>query len=464
MTSLDAVPTLDPQEAPVTDEAAAPPAPARHGGREPVTTSDRRGRAGIGVLVTAAGADAVAIGVILPALPFIVIAMHGGAFGLGILLAAASVAALVAAPVWGALADRYGTRRLLLIAPLVAAAGHVVFAFSTNYPTLFVGRVVAGLGAAVALLAQTHAARIVADADRTGVIGRVTAAQGVGNIVGPALGGLVLSYGTIAVGLTAAAGPLVAWLLTVFLLPAAEPRPVARPGRQRRLTARPGRQRRLTAMVTALRQRRLRRTATAILVGWLCFTGYATVLPVELADRLAITAATYGVIIAISGVVAVVVRGLLLGRLVRAFGETRLMVGGAALIAASMLLAPVVPAGWAVPVLPLTWALGASVLFPCAVAEMSRIAGPDSVGLAMGAAAMLAGIGSVAGPLVAGTVRTFLWAPGPFVAGAALMLAVAVLVGTRAHGPGAAGGSVESPGGAGAGDRDVGRRQEHAAG
>ncbi|MFB6392862.1 MFS transporter [Polymorphospora sp. 2-325] len=242
-------------------------------------------------------------------------------------------------------------------------------------------------------------------------------------------------------------------------------RPAARPGRQRRLTARPGRQRRLTAMVTALRQRRLRRTATAILVGWLCFTGYATVLPVELADRLAITAVTYGVIIAISGVVAVVVRGLLLGRLVRTFGETRLMVGGAALIAASMLLAPVVPAGWAVPVLPLTWALGASVLFPCAVAEMSRLAGPDSVGLAMGAAAMLAGIGSVAGPLVAGTVRTFVWAPGPFVAGAALMLAVAALVGTRAHGPGAAaGGSVESPGGAGAGDRDVGRRQEHAAG
>ncbi|MEV0394216.1 MFS transporter [Polymorphospora rubra] len=389
-------------------------------------TATGRERAGIGVLVTATGADAIAFGVILPALPFIVIGMHGGAFELGVLLAAAGVATLVAAPVWGALADRYGTRRLLLTAPLVAAGGHVIFAFSTNYPTLFAGRVVAGLGAAVVLLAQAHAARLVTDADRAGAIGRVSAAQGVGNIIGPALGGLVLSYGTVAVGLTAAAGPLVAWLLTVFLLPATAPKAAAA-----------GRPRRLTAVAAALRSRRLRGIAVAILVGWLCFTGYAAVLPVELADRLAVTASTYGVVIAISGVVAVVVRGLLLGRLVTAFGETRLMVGGASLIAASMLLAPVVPTVWLVPVLPLTWALGASVLFPCTVAEMSRLAGPESVGLAMGAAATLSGIGSVAGPLVAGTVREFVWAPGPFVAGAALMLAVAALVGFQSYDDGA---------------------------
>ncbi|BCJ64909.1 MFS transporter [Polymorphospora rubra] len=389
-------------------------------------TATGRERTGIGVLVTATGADAIAFGVILPALPFIVIGMHGGAFELGVLLAAAGVATLVAAPVWGALADRYGTRLLLLIAPLVAAGGHVIFAFSTNYPTLFAGRVVAGLGAAVVLLAQAHAARLVTDADRAGVIGRVSAAQGIGNIIGPALGGLVLSYGTVAVGLTAAAGPLVAWLLTVFLLPATAPKAAAA-----------GRPRRLAAAAAALRSRRLRGIAAAICVGWLCFTGYAAVLPVELADRLAVTASTYGVVIAISGVVAVVVRGLLLGRLVTAFGETRLMVGGASLIAASMLLAPVVPTVWLVPVLPLTWALGASVLFPCTVAEMSRLAGPESVGLAMGAAATLSGIGSVAGPLVAGTVREFVWAPGPFVAGAALMLAVAALVGFQSHDDGA---------------------------
>lgn len=377
------------------------------------------GTIGVGhrVLIGVTAVDSIAVGVILPAMPFIVFGLHIGAFGLGALIAAASIAGLVGAPIWGALADRYGSRRLLLVAPLVAAAGHVLFAFSTNYPMLLTARIIVGFGSAVVLLAQTHALLTVGDLDRTATLGRVTAAQGFGNIIGPALGGLLLSFGTVAVGLTAAAGPLVAWLLTLLLLRDAGPS-----------AAPANRQRRFASAGAVLRSAHSRRLAVVIFIGWLCFAGYAAMLPVELADRLHIGSTFYGYTVAISGAVALLVRGLLLGRLVNAFGEIHLMTIGAVSLGVSMLMAPLIPTVWLVPLLPLTWAVGASLLFPATVAELSRLVRAGSVGLAMGAAAMLSGIGIVLGPLAAGVVNQYLWSQGPFYIGVVLMALVAVLV------------------------------------
>lgn len=384
-------------------------------------STPRATRAGNRVVIAATAVDSVAMGTILPALPFIVLSIGVGSAGLGTLVAAASVAGMIGAPLWGALADRYGTRRLLLIAPLIAATGHVIFAFSDSYAQLLAARIIAGFGSAVVLLAQTHASLTVTDENRTEVLGRVTAAQGVGNIVGPAIGGLLVSYGMLAVGLTAAAGPLAAWLLTLLLLPDA---------RQDTAKPRSGRNR-FAAAGDALRSPRLRWLSLAILIGWLCFSGYATVLAIELSHRLDVTATFYGVMVAISGVVAIVVRGLLLGPLVRRLGEIRLMVLGASMIGTSMLLAPLIPTLWLAPVLPLTWALGASLLFPSTVGEISKLAPKGAVGLAMGAAAMLANIGIVFGPIAAGLVQEYLWQQGPFYFGAALFAVVAVLVTIR---------------------------------
>ncbi|MGH8791177.1 MAG: MFS transporter [Stackebrandtia sp.] len=369
-------------------------------------------------LIAATGADSVAVGAILPALPFIVLALGAGPFGLGVMIAATAVAGTVGAPLWGMLADRYGTRRLLLTAPLVAASGHVLFALSTTYPMLLAGRVVAGFGTAVVLLAQTHATLTVSDDARTAALGRITAAQSVGTILGPALGGMLLAYGNVVVGLAAASGPLAAWLLTLLFLP---------PLRSRASDGKP-RPRQLRAAAAALRSREMRWLSVAILLGWLCFMGYSAVLPVELVDRLEITPVVYGYLVAVSGAVALTVRGFALGRLVKRFGEVRLMTAGALLIAASMVLAPLIPTLWLAPLLPLTWAFGASLLFPATVAELSRMAPAGATGLAMGASVMLSAIGIAVGPFLAGLVQEFAWRQGPFVGGAVLMVLVAMLV------------------------------------
>lgn len=368
------------------------------------------------VLIAVTAADSLAVGLMLPLLPFLALDVGAGPFAIGTLVAVASVASLVAAPLWGGLADRWGTRRLLLIAPLLSATGHVLFAFSGTFTTMLVSRLVVGLGAAVPLLVQTHVVATSEGTDRTALLGRVTAAQGAGSIVGPMLGALLAPLGIVAVGLGAAAAPLIAITLIALFLP----RPAQPPQRQQR--------RSIAAASALLRSRSLRPYAVATFFGWLAFMGYSAVLPIHLEDRLHISATVYGLIVGISGVVAVVVRGIALGPLAKRFGEYRLMITGIGLLAFSMVFAPVVPSVLLLPVLPLTWAMGASLLFPSLVAELSRAAPDGMAGLALGGSALLSGLGVVLGPIAAGGLIQVLWPAGPFLAGAAVVVAVAVVM------------------------------------
>lgn len=365
------------------------------------------------MLLALSAVDAMATGVILPTLPFLALNVGADPMAVGALFAASAVTQLLLAPIWGGLADRVGTRRLLTIAPLVAAASHLTLALSQNYPTMFVARVLAGAGAAVPVLLQTHVVgRIPGDA-RAVVIGRLTAVQGAGTIVGPALGALAVPYGIAPVGAVAATAALAAALLATRVS-TGEPdgETVRRPV--------------LGAVGSLLRSRRLRPLAVIAFVGWFGFTGYATVLPLFLHEEFRMSSTVYAGLMAISGVVALLVRGVLLGRLVGRFGESGLMVAGALLLATSMALVPLLPTLWWTPLLPLTYAMGAGLLFPCQVTRTSRSAPGGGAGLALGGNATIGGIGTVLGPLSVGGLFTSL-PRGLFALGAALFTVVAMI-------------------------------------
>jgi EmrB/QacA subfamily drug resistance transporter len=95
----------------------------------------------------------------------------------------------------GALGDRYG-RRLSLIAGLgVFALGSVAAAFSTGTTTLIAARIVMGLGATFVMPATLSILNAVfPPKERPQAIAAWSAVAGVGIIVGPTLGGLLLTH------------------------------------------------------------------------------------------------------------------------------------------------------------------------------------------------------------------------------------------------------------------------------
>ncbi|NYJ04077.1 MFS transporter [Petropleomorpha daqingensis] len=111
----------------------------------------------------------------------------------GVLVASASVLVLaVAMPLTGWISDRLGRRRTLLLALSVLLVGTVGAAVAPTLGLLVVARALQGLGcAAVPVAVMGTLARTWPAAQRSRVMGTWGAANGVGQAIGPPIGGLV---------------------------------------------------------------------------------------------------------------------------------------------------------------------------------------------------------------------------------------------------------------------------------
>lgn len=102
------------------------------------------------VVVTAAAlAFFMYIGTLLPLVPlYIEGPLDAGEFGVGLNAAFFAVAAIVARPVLGRLADRFGRRRVMVVGGLIAAVGAVGMSQATTLPVLLGFRALTGVGEA----------------------------------------------------------------------------------------------------------------------------------------------------------------------------------------------------------------------------------------------------------------------------------------------------------------------------
>jgi EmrB/QacA subfamily drug resistance transporter len=120
----------------------------------------------------------------------------------------------------GALGDRYGRRRSLLAGLAVFAAGSALAAFSSGTGLLITARVVMGLGAAFVMPATLSILNAVfPPRERPQAIAAWSAVTGAGVLIGPTLGGLLLSHfwwgSVFLINVPLAAVALIGVLLTV---------------------------------------------------------------------------------------------------------------------------------------------------------------------------------------------------------------------------------------------------------
>ena len=119
---------------------------------------------------------------------------------IGLLLAASFAVQLLASPRWGRLSDSVGRRPVLVGCQLLSAFALLVYGSAESYGLLLVSRVLSGLGAANVAVAQAYVADLAGGAggdaaERTGGMGRVSAAISAGLVMGPAAGGFLAHAG-----------------------------------------------------------------------------------------------------------------------------------------------------------------------------------------------------------------------------------------------------------------------------
>ncbi|HUC63619.1 MAG TPA: MFS transporter [Alphaproteobacteria bacterium] len=369
--------------------------------------------------------DLIGFGIVIPLLPFYAEHFSASPLMVTLLMASYSFTQFIAAPYWGRLSDRWGRKPVLLLSLGGIALSYVWIAFAGSLWQLMAARLVAGAMAGNIAAAQAYIADVTPPEKRAHGMGLIGAAFGLGFIVGPALGGLLGGPDPhhpnfLAPPLAAAEFSVVALLFAFAFLKES----LDIETRQANKGARPSR---FSVIAAAFRTRDLRKLVTLFFLVTFVFAGMESTFALWSERTLGWGAQQNGYIFAYTGILAALVQGGLIRRLVPRFGEGGLVVQGAialaiglALIAFTHALAPLLLAMALL-------AYGAGVANPSLSGLISLSTGRTSQGQVLGVSQSAASLARILGPACAGAIFEIAGENGPYIAGAAIMICVLAL-------------------------------------
>ena len=371
------------------------------------------------VLFVTAFVDMVGLAMVVPLLPFYATEHGASAAVVGLLISAFSLAQLAVAPLWGRFSDGYGRRPAILAGLLVTAAAYVVFAYAESVAALLLSRVVQGLGAGTIGVVQAYVADTSSPAQRTKSLGWLSAVTSLGAVVGPAFGSAMVALGgRAAPGLGAAVLSLVVAAFAWRYLGESKATTTSGPGAHGAVSSRAALWR-----VLARWNEPASRLVWIYAIGIGAFYGTIQIVPLLLADRLAVTQQNIGYFVMYLGGIGVIVRALVLGPAVDRLGEARLSRVGIVLLAGG-LGATGLAKGWGLLAVGFTlMPLGTAFLFPCITGLLSREVPARQRGLYMGVQHTFGGTSRVAFPIAAGLLMDRFGVGVPFWGAALLVLA-----------------------------------------
>jgi MFS transporter, DHA1 family, tetracycline resistance protein len=137
--------------------------------------------------------DNLGFAIVVPYLYFYMHSLGGTDLQYGILLASYALLSFIFTPVVARISDRYGRRRILLIALAVSSLAYFLFGAANVLWLLFVSRMMSGATAATVPVAQAYVADVTTRENRLRYLGLLGAAAGIAFITGPAIGGTLSS-------------------------------------------------------------------------------------------------------------------------------------------------------------------------------------------------------------------------------------------------------------------------------
>ncbi len=377
----------------------------------------------------------IGFGLLIPVLPQLIVHFQGGDIAAGSkaygwVVSIYALMQFVGSPLLGALSDRFGRRKIILIATAGSAIDYVIMANAPTLAWLFVARTIAGFTAGVFATANAYVADVTTPEKRAHAYGLLGAAFGIGFIIGPVLGGLLGNYSLRLPFWFAAGCSALNWLYGWFVLPESLPPEHRREFSWKRANpvgAFLGLKRFPAVMglveaffIFMLSQLLLQST-------WALYTNY----------RYQWSPLQVGSSLAFAGFAMAVVQAVLVKRLVPRLGDTRAVVIGFCISLVAQVCYGLAPQGWMIYAIICAGAL-AGIAGPALQAYITKHVPQNEQGSVQGVFGGLQSLAGIPGPFIAS--HSFGWAigqtgfwhlPGIAFFEAAILVGLALVLATR---------------------------------
>jgi DHA1 family tetracycline resistance protein-like MFS transporter len=380
------------------------------------------------VFVTVA-LDMLAIGLIVPVLPNLVNKMTGGDIGeaakyVGLFSVIWATTQFLFIPIFGGLSDQYGRKPIFLISNFGQSIAHILTAVAPGFALLAVSRLLSGAVSAITSTANAYVADTVAPDQRAQKFGMLSAAFGLGFILGPAFGGYLGKIDLQLPFWAAASLTFINGLYGLFFVKESLAKKDRTPFTWAKANP--------IGSVSFLR-RNPKVTLLAVIkaLADFSFVVYPSTFVLYGLYRYGWESDVSGITLGLVGVLAMIVQVFLVGPVIKAIGEVRTMILGLLCGAIGFSLYGLAPSGawfWvSMPIAALTGFLSPSIM-----GLLSREIGPTEQGRLQGAIGSVQAATAIVGPLAFTTI--FAWSVSPARAlslpGLAFMLAaMCILIG-----------------------------------
>ena len=391
-------------------------------------TNETSARGAMSVLLLIAFFDMLALGIIIPFMPFWAERFGASPALVAILFATFSLFALLSSFPWGVLSDRWARKPIICLG---VAGSAISFAWISQADTLwelFAARALGGLMGGTLPVAHAYIADVTPIRDRAARMGQMGAAVGAGFVLGPAVGWWLTGFGAgdadfrtafmVAAGVGFAG--CVAGLSLLREPPRREPTnmPRSMPDRVRAISA-------------AAKMPGILYPLAVLTMFAFCMGGLESTFAMWTERQLEWNVRENAIFFFYIGIILIVVQGGLVRPLVRRVGEAPLAAAGAFLMCAGFAMVVVVYAAPMAFVGGALIATGLGLGQPALIAMISRAAPAEQQGAAMGASQSVQSLCRILGPTAAGLAFSGFGRDAPYLGGAVILF-FAFIVALRA--------------------------------
>ncbi|HEX4263267.1 MAG TPA: MFS transporter [Verrucomicrobiae bacterium] len=363
--------------------------------------------------------DLVGFGIVVPMLPLYVRDFGAHGIVIGLIFSVYSIMQFIFSPIWGRFSDRIGRRPILLLSTAGACISYVIFALASGLPNrgaaltlIILSRILAGICGGNIAVAQAYVADITPPEKRSKMMGIIGMAIGLGFVFGPGIGAFSLStIGLPGPGWIAAILSGCNFILAFFIL--AESR---KPGSDQ-AKSRPH----LDQWIHTLTKPKVGMLVIVFFLATFCFSCFEVTLSLLVSDNfhLEVVSAgkTAGYLIVFVGLMGALFQGGATGRLVKKFGEPKLILMSMILTGLAMMVVPFIQGpsilSWSVLFHPEGWpwvkliialcvlAIGSNLARPPIFGMISNLTPPQEQGATIGVAQGAGSLARILGPIFA---------------------------------------------------------------